>query len=197
MSTSGADFTSAHRWLRGDQVAPSLLPLSILRPPLAPCGLSTFVIAYRGRPDGQLLQPSGQPFELLVCAEFLQAVNADLNRDKRGRPGIRQTRTPPERSDSSKSGVSGTLMRVTGERLLRVPLGKETHRRARGSSRSTRRKSRKAFAPGTVGSPPPRSRGSRSPTKSTHLALSETRSSSECSSRPCTRRFDSGQLLRA
>jgi hypothetical protein len=44
----------------------------------------------------------------------------------------------------------------------------------------------------------PRSRGSRSPTKSTHLALSETRSSSECSSRPCTRRiFDSGQLLRA
>jgi hypothetical protein len=26
------------------------------------------------------LQPSGQPFELLVCAEFVQAVNADLNR---------------------------------------------------------------------------------------------------------------------
>jgi hypothetical protein len=26
------------------------------------------------------LQPSGQQFELLVCAEFVQAVNADLNR---------------------------------------------------------------------------------------------------------------------
>jgi hypothetical protein len=26
------------------------------------------------------LQPSGQPFELFVCAEFVQAVNADLNR---------------------------------------------------------------------------------------------------------------------
>ena len=26
------------------------------------------------------MQPSGQPFELLVCAEFVQAVNADLNR---------------------------------------------------------------------------------------------------------------------
>jgi hypothetical protein len=26
------------------------------------------------------LQPFGQPFELLVCAELVQAVNADLNR---------------------------------------------------------------------------------------------------------------------
>jgi hypothetical protein len=26
------------------------------------------------------LQPSGQQFELRVCAEFVQAVNADLNR---------------------------------------------------------------------------------------------------------------------
>jgi len=26
------------------------------------------------------LQPSGQHFELPVCAEFVQAVNADLNR---------------------------------------------------------------------------------------------------------------------
>jgi hypothetical protein len=26
------------------------------------------------------LQPCGQPLELLVCAEFVQAVNADLNR---------------------------------------------------------------------------------------------------------------------
>jgi hypothetical protein len=31
-------------------------------------------------PDRQLLQPSGQDFELLVCAQFVQAVNADLNR---------------------------------------------------------------------------------------------------------------------
>jgi hypothetical protein len=45
-----------------------------------PSDLSSFVIAYRGRPDGQLLQPSGQPFEMLVCAQFLQAVNTDLNR---------------------------------------------------------------------------------------------------------------------
>src|SRR5262249_8007466 len=29
---------------------------------------------------GQLLQPFGQPFELLVCVELVQAVNADLNR---------------------------------------------------------------------------------------------------------------------
>ena len=48
--------------------------------PLAPSGLSVFVIVSRCRPDGQLLQPSGQPFELLVCAELVQAVNADLNR---------------------------------------------------------------------------------------------------------------------
>jgi hypothetical protein len=26
------------------------------------------------------MQPSGQHLELLVCAEFVQAVNADLNR---------------------------------------------------------------------------------------------------------------------
>jgi hypothetical protein len=31
-------------------------------------------------PDDQLLQPCGQKFELLVCAEFVQAVNADLDR---------------------------------------------------------------------------------------------------------------------
>jgi hypothetical protein len=49
---------------------------------LAPSGLSVFVfvIVSRCRPDGQLLQPSGQQLELLVCAEFVQAVNADLNR---------------------------------------------------------------------------------------------------------------------
>jgi hypothetical protein len=29
------------------------------------------------------LQPSGQQFELRVCAEFVQAVNADLNRPAR------------------------------------------------------------------------------------------------------------------
>jgi hypothetical protein len=38
------------------------------------------VIVSRCRPDGQLLQPSGQQFELLVCAEFAEAVNANLNR---------------------------------------------------------------------------------------------------------------------
>src|SRR5262249_54857479 len=55
-------------------------PAALRPPPLAPSGLSVFVIVSRCRPDGQLLQPSGQPFELLVCAEFVQAVNADLNR---------------------------------------------------------------------------------------------------------------------
>jgi hypothetical protein len=44
------------------------------------CGLSPFVIVSRVRPDGQFLQPSGQHSELLVCAELVQAVNADLNR---------------------------------------------------------------------------------------------------------------------
>jgi hypothetical protein len=48
--------------------------------PLAPSGLSVFAIVSRCGPDGQLLQPCGQPLELLVCAEFVQAVNADLNR---------------------------------------------------------------------------------------------------------------------
>jgi len=47
---------------------------------LAPSGFSAFAILSRCRPDGQLLQPSGQQFELLVCAEFVQAVNAALNR---------------------------------------------------------------------------------------------------------------------
>jgi hypothetical protein len=47
---------------------------------LAPSGLGVFVIVSRSGSHGQLLQPSGQPFELLVCAEFVQAVNADLNR---------------------------------------------------------------------------------------------------------------------
>jgi hypothetical protein len=47
---------------------------------LAPSGLSVFVIVSRCGPDGQLLQSSGQPLELLVCAEFVQAVNAALNR---------------------------------------------------------------------------------------------------------------------
>jgi hypothetical protein len=47
---------------------------------LVPNGPSAFVILSRCRPDGQLLQSSGQQFELLVCAEFVQAVNAELNR---------------------------------------------------------------------------------------------------------------------
>src|SRR5262249_7741307 len=52
-----------------------------LRPsPLATSGLSVFVIISRCRPDSQLMQPSGQHFELLVCSKCLQAVNADLNR---------------------------------------------------------------------------------------------------------------------
>jgi hypothetical protein len=45
---------------------------------LAQSGLSVFVS--RCGSDGQLSQPSGQQFELLVCAEFVQPVNADLNR---------------------------------------------------------------------------------------------------------------------
>jgi hypothetical protein len=45
---------------------------------LAPSGLSVFVS--RCGSDGQLSQPSGQQFEFLVCAEFVQPVNADLNR---------------------------------------------------------------------------------------------------------------------
>jgi hypothetical protein len=37
-------------------------------------------MAYRFRPDGQLLQPFGQQIELLVCAKLVEAINADLNR---------------------------------------------------------------------------------------------------------------------
>src|SRR5262245_24225487 len=47
---------------------------------LAPRGPSAFVDLSRCRPDGQLLQSSGQQFELLVRTEFVQAVNAELNR---------------------------------------------------------------------------------------------------------------------
>jgi len=43
-------------------------------------GLSSFVMISRVRPDGQPLQPSGQHFELLTCAKFVQTINADLNR---------------------------------------------------------------------------------------------------------------------
>jgi hypothetical protein len=53
----------------------------MLRPsPLALSGLGAFVIVSPCRLDGQLLQPCGQQFELLVCAELVEAVNADLNR---------------------------------------------------------------------------------------------------------------------
>ena len=50
--------------------------------PLAPSGLSVFVIVSVSRcgSEGQLSQPSGQQFELLLCAKFVQPVNADLNR---------------------------------------------------------------------------------------------------------------------
>jgi hypothetical protein len=47
---------------------------------LALSGFSALVIVCGCGPDDQLLQPCGQKFELLVCAEFVQAVNADLNR---------------------------------------------------------------------------------------------------------------------
>jgi hypothetical protein len=43
-------------------------------------GPRSFVIVSRCRPDGQALQPFGQQFELLVCAELVEAINADLNR---------------------------------------------------------------------------------------------------------------------
>src|SRR5262249_3698579 len=63
------------------------LPASLLAPlnseavaRLALIGLSALVIDSGCRPGGQLLQPSGQQFELLICTEFVQAVNADLNR---------------------------------------------------------------------------------------------------------------------
>jgi hypothetical protein len=49
---------------------------------LAPSGLSVFVIVSLCGSVGQLSQPSGQQFELLVCAKFVQPVNADLNRLK-------------------------------------------------------------------------------------------------------------------
>jgi hypothetical protein len=47
---------------------------------LAVSSRSAYVIVARCRSGGQLLQPSAQPFELLVCAQLLQAVNANLNR---------------------------------------------------------------------------------------------------------------------
>ena len=47
---------------------------------MALSGLSALVIVCGCGPDDQFLQPCGQKFELLVCAEFVQAVNADLNR---------------------------------------------------------------------------------------------------------------------
>jgi hypothetical protein len=46
---------------------------------LAPSGLGVFVIVSRSGSDGQFLQPSDQQLELFVCAEFVQAINTDLN----------------------------------------------------------------------------------------------------------------------
>ena len=43
-------------------------------------GAANRLIVAGCRPDGQLLQSFGQHFELLVCAEFVESVNADLNR---------------------------------------------------------------------------------------------------------------------
>jgi hypothetical protein len=42
--------------------------------------LASLVIVCSRRPHGQLLQSFGQYFELFVCAEFVESVNADLNR---------------------------------------------------------------------------------------------------------------------
>jgi hypothetical protein len=42
--------------------------------------LASLVIVCSCRPHGQLLQSFGQYFELFVCAEFVESVNADLNR---------------------------------------------------------------------------------------------------------------------
>jgi hypothetical protein len=39
-----------------------------------------FLTVSRCRLGGQTLQPFGQALELLVCAELVQAVNADVNR---------------------------------------------------------------------------------------------------------------------
>jgi hypothetical protein len=47
---------------------------------LALSGLGAFVIVSPCRLDGQLLQPCGQQFELLVCAEFVEAVNERLKK---------------------------------------------------------------------------------------------------------------------
>jgi hypothetical protein len=50
----------------------------ILRSPRL--ALAFFTVSQLGRLGGQLLQPFGQAFELLVCVELVQAVNADLSR---------------------------------------------------------------------------------------------------------------------
>ncbi len=41
--------------------------------------LTSLVAVLGCRPDGQLLQSFGQHFELLICAEFVESVDADLN----------------------------------------------------------------------------------------------------------------------
>ena len=51
----------------------------VLSPRSPPLALAFFTF-YQCRLGGQLLQPFGQAFELLVCTELVQAVNADLNR---------------------------------------------------------------------------------------------------------------------
>jgi hypothetical protein len=47
---------------------------------LEACACSGLVIVLGCRPGGQLLQSFGQHFKLFVCAEFVESVNADLNR---------------------------------------------------------------------------------------------------------------------
>jgi len=47
---------------------------------MPPSDLASLVSRPRLSPDRQLLQSFGQHFELLVCAEFVESVNANLNR---------------------------------------------------------------------------------------------------------------------
>jgi hypothetical protein len=57
----------------------SFFYLRVSRKRSAHVALAFFTI-FRCRLCGQFLQPFSQPFKLPVCAELVQAVNADLNR---------------------------------------------------------------------------------------------------------------------
>ena len=104
-----------------------------------------------------------------------------------------KTRTPPERviwraPEAGSREPSCVDWRATVE-------GSTWERNALALPRILTEQSRKAFAPGTVGASPPLFRGLRSRAKSTNRVPGRTRSLSECSSHPFTRRsFDPGQL---